>query len=96
MSEDGYAASRICRWHATVRDTPERCVMGQGSGRLARSLRVQLTPVPQADSKQFAAAEQERNGGTPRGMAHYPGWDVFYLSGSLIVISHLLGRSINH
>ena len=33
--------------------------MGQGSGRLARSHRVQLTPIPQADSKQFAAAEQE-------------------------------------
>ena len=35
------------------------CVMGQGSGRLARSHSVQLTPIPQADSRQFAAAEQE-------------------------------------
>ena len=32
--------------------------MGQVLGRLARSRRVQLTPIPQADAKQFAAAEQ--------------------------------------
>ena len=33
--------------------------MGQVLGRLARSRRVQLTPIPQADGKQFAAAEQK-------------------------------------
>ena len=34
------------------------CAMGQGLGRLARSCRVQLSPIPPADGKQFAAAEQ--------------------------------------
>ena len=29
------------------------CAMGQGLGRLARSRRVQLTPIPQADGKQL-------------------------------------------
>ena len=38
---------------------PSRCLMGQGLGRLARSRRVQLTPIPQADGKQCAAAEQK-------------------------------------
>ena len=33
--------------------------LGQGLGRLARSRRVQLMPIPQADGKQFAAAEQK-------------------------------------
>ena len=34
-------------------------VMGQGLDRLARSRRVQLMPIPQADGKQFAVAEQK-------------------------------------
>ena len=29
------------------------CVMGQGWGRLARSRRVQLMPIPQADGRQL-------------------------------------------
>ena len=50
----------LAAWGAQpVHEQTHGCVMGQGSGRLARSHRVQLTPIPQADSKQFAAAEQE-------------------------------------
>ena len=38
---------------------PGGCAMGQCIGRLARSRRVQLTPITPADGKHFAAAGQE-------------------------------------
>ena len=42
------------------------CAMGQDLGRLARSRRVQLTPIPQVNGKHLSAAEQEcMPGATP-------------------------------
>ena len=55
----GVRGAESLRSHRVLTVGNTGCVMGQGLGRLARSRRVQLTPIPQADSKQFAATEQK-------------------------------------